>query len=181
MNLLSHTLPLHNLATFTRLTVRKCEVGGAAARALRWVTVVTLMFAPPGMTAADQQMRSGELPPGLAEAMHAYDQATFQNDIETYRGLVADEYLLVNSDASLEDKEQSILPFDQPGFRIDPHVTEQPLQIIWSDGAVLGGLLRLSWTQDGKRHTRLVRRAHVWARRDGRWRLMYTQVTRVPE
>lgn len=122
-----------------------------------------------------------ELPSELAKAMDDYDQATFRNDTAAYRNLVADEYILVNSDASMEDKEQSLLPFSQPGFRIDPYVNEQPLQIVWDDGAVLGGLLRLSWTQDGRPQTRLVRTAHVWAKRDGHWRLMYTQVTRVPE
>lgn len=124
---------------------------------------------------------TGRLPPDLAQAMHDYDQATFHNDMETYRSLVAEDYLLVNSDSSIEDKEQSIVPFSQPGFRIDPHVNEQPLQIVWNGGAVLGGRLRLSWTQDGVHHTRVVRTAHVWARRAGRWQLTYTQVTRVPE
>lgn len=124
---------------------------------------------------------AGELPPDLARAMHAYDQATYRNDVEAYRELVADDYMLVNSDSSLEDKQQSILPFREPGFRIDPHVNEQPLQIVWECGAVLGGMLRLSWTQHGEHHTRLVRTAHVWAKRNGRWRLAYTQVTRVPE
>lgn len=142
-----------------------------------------LAFAMAGMTGAEgvPPTATGEVPSDLAKAMHDYDQATFHNDIETYQRLVAEDYLLVNSDSSLEDKEQSILPFSQPGFRIDPHVNEQPLQIVWRDGAVLGGLLRLSWIQDGKHQTRLVRTAHVWAKLDGHWRLMYTQVTRVPE
>lgn len=149
----------------------------------RWLAVAALGLALSPATTAEHgatTARAG-LPPDLMEAMRAYDEATFRNDVETYRELVADQYLLVNSDASLEDKEQSIVPFEQAGFRIDPHVTEEPLQIVWRDGAVLGGLLRLSWTQDGTHHTRLVRRAHVWARQDGGWRLVYTQVTRVPE
>jgi ketosteroid isomerase-like protein len=150
-------------------------------RALLAMTAMTPVLAAAGMARAGDTPSIGKLPPDLAEAMRAYDQATYDNDVETYRKLVAEDYLLVNSDSSLEDKEQSIVPFTQPGFRIDPHVNEEPLQILWEGGAVLGGRLRLSWTQDGVHHTRLVRTAHVWARRDGHWRLTYTQVTRVPE
>ncbi|HLT91869.1 MAG TPA: nuclear transport factor 2 family protein [Woeseiaceae bacterium] len=152
-------------------------------RSLLAVTAMAPLLAAAGEESAPgaRPAGAGKLPPDLAQAMHDYDQATFSNDIETYRRVVAEDYQLVNSDSSLEDKELSIVPFAEPGFRIDPHVTEEPLQIVWDGGAVLGGRLRLSWTQGGVHHTRVVRRAHVWARRDGRWQLVYTQVTRVPE
>lgn len=162
----------------------RAEAGAAWVRRTSLaMATMALLFAMAGMAGAEgaAPTATGELPPDLAKAMRDYDQATFQNDIETYRGLVAADYILVNSDSSLENKEQSILPFSQPGFRIDPHVNEQPLQIVWRDGAVLGGRLRLRWIQDGKHQTRLVQTAHVWAKLDGHWRLMYTQVTRVPE
>lgn len=149
-------------------------------RALLTMTVMAPTLAAAAVDVAEAAP-TGELPADLAKAAHDYDQATFRSDIAAYRELVAEEYILVNSDASKEDKEQSIIPFNQPTFKIDPYVNEEPLQIVWDDGAVLGGRLRLSWTQDGKRHTRLVRTAHVWARRDGHWQLMYTQVTRVSE
>jgi hypothetical protein len=45
----------------------------------------------------------------------------------------------------------------------------------------MGGLVHLSWTQDGKNQTRLLRVAYVRAKRDGHWRATYTQVTRVPQ
>lgn len=152
-------------------------------RALLATTAMAPVLAVAGMAHAGDVSSpgTGTLPPDLAEAMRAYDRATYDNDIETYRELVAEDYMLVNSDSSLENKEQSVVPFTQPGFRIYPHVNEEPLRIVWDGGAVLGGRLRLSWTQDGMHHTRVVRTAHVWARRDGRWRLTYTQVTRVPE
>ena len=68
-----------------------------------------------------------------------------------------------------------------PGFRIDPYVTTQPVERVWNDGAVLGGVVDLSWTQDGKHQQRRIRIAHVWAKRRGEWQMTYTQVTRVPQ
>jgi ketosteroid isomerase-like protein len=122
-----------------------------------------------------------ELPPDLAQAVKEFDQAQVHNDVRTLERLVADDYVLVNSNASVEDKRQYLADFNLPGFKIDPYVVEQPVQKVWGDAAVLGGLVHLSWTQDGQHQTRRLRLASVWAKRDGRWRATYTQVTRVPE
>jgi hypothetical protein len=97
------------------------------------------------------------------------------------RGLVTDDYVLVNSNASVENKAQFLADFLLPGFRIEPYVVEEPIQKVWDGGAVLGGLVHLKWTQDGKHQTRTLRVSYVWAKRDGRWQVTYTQVTRVSE
>jgi ketosteroid isomerase-like protein len=109
-----------------------------------------------------------------------YDQAQFRNDVETLERLVTDDYVLVNSDASVENKQQFLADFHLPGFKIDPYVLEQPVNKVWRDGAVIGGLVHLSWTQDGKHQTRTLRVAYVWMKRDGLWRATYAQVTRAP-
>jgi len=120
------------------------------------------------------------LPPDLAKAVKEFQEAEIHNDIATLERLVADDYVLVNSDSSVENKEQSLAPFRSSAFKIEPYVVQQPVEIVWNDGAVVGGLVNLSWTRDGKHETRLIRRAYIWARRKGRWQTTYTQVTRVP-
>ena len=124
---------------------------------------------------------AAELPSDLAEAVREFDQAQVHNDVPTLERLVADDYMLVNSNATVEDKRQFLADFNLPGFKIDPYVVEQRVEKVWGEAAVLGGLVRLSWTQDGQHQTRLLRLAYVWAKRDGRWRATYTQVTRVPQ
>jgi ketosteroid isomerase-like protein len=122
-----------------------------------------------------------ELPPDLAKAVQAYDQAQIHNDISTLERLVADDYVLVNSNATVENKQQFLADFSLPGFKIDPYVVEQPVEKIWGNAAVIGGLVHLSWTQGGEHQTRLLRVAYVWAKRNGHWQATYTQVTRVPQ
>jgi ketosteroid isomerase-like protein len=124
---------------------------------------------------------AAELPPDLAKAVRDYDQAQFHNDIATLEHLVADDYMLVNSNATVENKQQFLADFNLPGFRIDPYVLEQPVAKVWGDAAVVGGLVHLSWTQDGKHQTRLLRVAYVWAKRSDHWQATYAQVTRVPQ
>lgn len=123
--------------------------------------------------------RTVELPPDLAKAIKEYEQATFRNDIVVLGDLVTEDYLLVNSDSTLQDKQSYLADFTVPGFRLDPYVMEEPVLKIWGDTALTAGRLQLAWTQNGKRQNRLVRIAHIWAKVDGHWRLTYSQLTRV--
>ena len=117
----------------------------------------------------------------LAQAVEAYNRATVTNDVAALARLVTDDYMLVNSDTTVQGKQSYLDDFSIPGFRVDPYVMEQPFEKMWRDTALTGGLFQLSWTQDGERHSRRLRVAHVWTRQDGRWRIAYTQLTRVPE
>ena len=130
-------------------------------------------------TAVPSQTGTVEPPLDLAKAIMEYEQATFRNDIVALGDLVADNYMLVNSDSTLQDKQSYLADFTVPGFKLDPYVMEETVLKFWGNIALTTGRLHLAWTQDGRRQNRLVRIAHVWAKDDGRWRLTYTQLTRV--
>src|SRR5215475_3208565 len=70
--------------------------------------------------AAASDSKGGGLPADLAKALSNYDQATLHNDVGTLSSLVADDYVLVNSDSTLQDKGSYLSDFARPGFRIDP-------------------------------------------------------------
>jgi hypothetical protein len=89
--------------------------------------------------------------------------------------------VLVNSDSSLQDKKSYLEDFKVPGFKLDPYELQQQVHKVWDGAALLAGVVRLSWTLKGEHEARLLRIAHVWARHEGRWRLAYTQLTRIPE
>lgn len=134
-----------------------------------------------GITGAAQPAPAAtlDLLPDLAKAIKEHEQATLRNDIVVLGDLVAEDYMLVNSDSTLQDKQSYLADFSIPGFRLDPYLMEEPVLKIWGNTALTAGRLHLSWTQDGRRQNRLVRIAHVWAKDDGHWRLTYTQLTRV--
>ena len=117
----------------------------------------------------------------LDAAVRAYDEATVRNDVATLAQLVADDYMLVNSDSSLQDKQSYLEDFKVPGFKLDPYVLEQSARRAWGDAALVAGVVNLSWTLEGQRHARRLRIAHVWRKQERRWRLAYTQLTRVPQ
>lgn len=134
----------------------------------------------PVIRAGSSAANTTAVPPGLAQAVKEYDQATIANDTDALGALVADDYVLVNSDATVQDKQSYLADFKAPGFKIDPYVMAQPLLKVWGNTALTGGLLRLSWSQNGRRQIRPLRIVHIWAKHQGHWRITYTQLTRVP-
>lgn len=152
-----------------------------AGLAMRYGHGVVLKIAVMLLAASAASASAAPLPPELEKAVSAYHRSTIGGDIPALSRLFADDYVLVNSDASVENKQQALADFRMPGFKIDPYAMEQPVEIVWADAALIGGVVNLSWTQDGKHQTRLIRIVHVWAKRDGGWRMVYTQVTRVPQ
>ncbi|MEO8358774.1 MAG: nuclear transport factor 2 family protein [Vicinamibacteria bacterium] len=113
--------------------------------------------------------------------MNDFDQAQVHKDLAALTRLIADDYVLVNSDASVQRKPEVLADHRLPGFKIDPFVMKEPVIAVLDGAAVVSGLIDLSWTQDGKREKRLIRLANTWARRHGGWQVIYTQVTRVPQ
>src|SRR5690348_10761605 len=67
-------------------------------------------------------IRTAEVPSDLAKTIKEYDQATFSKDIAMLGNIVADDYLLVNSDSTVQDKHSYLTDFTVPGFKLDPYV-----------------------------------------------------------
>ena len=139
------------------------------------------MIASVGLFFLSAASAPAALPPDLARAVESYEAAQLRNDVAALSSLVADDFVLVNSDSSVQDKPSFLADFRVPGFHLDSYVVEAPFRKVWSDAALVGGLLRLGWTQDGRRQARVLRIAYVWRKRDGRWQASYAQLTRVPE
>ncbi|MBO9696438.1 MAG: nuclear transport factor 2 family protein [Sphingopyxis sp.] len=129
--------------------------------------------------AIDRRAAGTTLPADLAHALDAHSHATVAKDIAALGDLVTDDYLLVNSDATTQGKRSYLADFEKPDFRIEPFAIEQPTYRVDGDTALTGGLMTLRWTQDGQQQSRRLRIAHVWIRQGGRWRIAYTQLTRI--
>jgi len=133
------------------------------------------------VAAALQAAAPAALPTDLARSLEQYNRATVQNDVATLSTLMADDYLLVNSDASVQDKASCLADFRAPGFKIDPYVVEQPVYKVHGNTALTAWAMRLGWTQSGQRQSRRLRIAHYWVKRGGRWQIEFTQLTRMPD
>lgn len=121
------------------------------------------------------------MPQDLARAVAIYDAATVSNDVARLNGIVRDDYILVNSDMSVQGKASYLADFKVPGFKINRYQLSDPILIVRADSALTGGYFHLSWTQGGRSIDRKLRIVHFWVKDRGQWRLAYTQLTRKPE
>jgi ketosteroid isomerase-like protein len=136
------------------------------------LTAVALLAAPTAVLAAP-------LPADLAAAAHAYDEAQVKGDRAALERLVADDYVLVNGAGAVQSKAQLIADYVAPGFKLDPFTIEAPVEKVLGDTALLGGRVNMTGTDGGQRFALVVRFVDTWAKRDGQWRVVYSQVTRV--
>ena len=125
--------------------------------------------------------KTAPLPADLARAWDSYNQATMHKDTTTLSALVTDDYMLVNSDTSIQDKKSYLSDFAVAGFTLDPYTVERQVYRVQGTAALTGGVFHLGWTLDGKHQERTLRIAHFWVKRGGHWRIAYTQLTRIPD
>lgn len=121
------------------------------------------------------------MPEALAAASAAYEEAQIAGDAATLERLIAEDYVLVGSDGAREDKADLITFWTAAGFEPHPVTVVDPIERIFTDGAALGGTVTLAGTQNGEPFSVTIRYIDVWALRDGEWRVVYGQSTRVPD
>ena len=123
---------------------------------------------------------AANLPADLAKAVKDYDEAQIHGDKAQLQRLVADDYTLVNSSGRIQTKAELIADYTAPGYKIEPFEILEPVEKVWSDGAVMGGVVDLRGTDGGKPFAVKLRFADIWAKRNGKWQVIYTHVSRPP-
>ncbi len=116
-------------------------------------------------------------PPGLDKARLAYDLAQSTGNRAALQSLLADDYLILSSTGKLHDRQWLIESFCAPGVQNEPFTVVQPFTRILSPAsAILGGWAELTGTDHGKPFSQKLRFADTWARRNGRWQVIFTSV-----
>ncbi|MGA0605551.1 nuclear transport factor 2 family protein [Phenylobacterium sp. VNQ135] len=120
------------------------------------------------------------LPADLAKAAHDYDRAQVTSDRAELERLIADDYVLHNSQGQAQDKASFIADQVAPGYRLEPFKIEQPVEKVMGDTAILGGVARAKGLAGGQPFDVKLRFIDVWRKRDGAWKVVFSQATRVP-
>jgi ketosteroid isomerase-like protein len=145
--------------------------------ALHNLFAATVLCASFAARASDADPHAG-LPADLRQAVADFDRAQLHSDAAELQRLLADDYVLYNSQGRVEGKADFIR--DYAGMKLQPFAVEDETIRVFGDAAVLAGVATLSGTDlasDEAFSVRL-RFADVWRRRDGRWQVAFTQATR---
>ena len=143
-----------------------------------WRSLV-LLWVTAGLVFAGDAAK--KIPADLAARVHAYDEAQIKGDKVALEDLLADDYVLVNSRGQRQSKADLIRDYTKPGFRLEPFTIDEPVELAWSDGAVMGGVATLRGVDDGQAFEVRLRFSDIWAKRQGRWRVIYTHASRDPK
>jgi len=119
------------------------------------------------------------VPVDLAVAAAEFDLAQVKGDGEALKRLLADDYLLLNSQDKREDKAQFIADYTAKGFTMEPFAIDDQVILLWPDGALLGGAVTMKGMSDGKPYSVRIRFSDIWAKRRGKWQVIYTHANRV--
>lgn len=142
---------------------------------VRFAAPLVLVLLSGAASAAPAAM---SIPKDLAARVHAYDEAQVKGDKAALEDLLADDYVLISSSGARQAKTDLIHDYTKPGFKLEPFVVEDPVELVWSDGAVMGGVAQIRGVDDGKAYDVRLRFSDIWAKRDGKWRVIYTHASR---
>jgi hypothetical protein len=120
---------------------------------------------------------AADIPADLKKAVHDYDEAQIHGNGAELARLLADDYTLINSRGLVQTKKDLIDEYTAPGYKNEPFVVREPIEKVWNDGAVMAGVATLKGVDGGKPFSVTLRFADIWAKRNGKWQVIYTHVS----
>jgi hypothetical protein len=120
------------------------------------------------------------LPPDLLGASKEYDKAQLTNDGAALERLLGDDLLLISGSGKVQNKAEFIRDSTAPGFKLEPFTILEPVHKVMGSTAILGGVVMLKGADGGKPFSQRMRFSDFWQKRNGRWQVVYVQVTRLP-
>lgn len=117
------------------------------------------------------------LPQDLAAAATAYDVAQYKTDRQGLELWLADDYVIVGLDGKSQTKAQTITGSLDPEHKTAYVAISKQVYRFWQDGAALGGIVDAKGTDHGKPFTLHAQFVDVWAKRNGRWQVVFTQIS----
>jgi ketosteroid isomerase-like protein len=120
------------------------------------------------------------LPADLLKASQEFDAAQIKGDRAVLQRILGDELFLIAGSGKIESKADFIRDFTAPGFKLDPFTILEPVHKVMGDTAILGGVVDFKGTDGGKPFSVRLRFSDIWQKREGRWQVVYIQVTYLP-
>jgi ketosteroid isomerase-like protein len=118
--------------------------------------------------------------PAVKVAAAEFDQAQLRGDRAAIERFLASDFVFVRGAGVVADRNAFIAAFTDPKQHLEPFVIEHPVAIRLADTAVIiGGEATLKGTDNGEPFSEHIRYSDVFQLRDGRWQVVYTQVTMV--
>jgi ketosteroid isomerase-like protein len=147
----------------------------------KWIiAAMVLLLALATVTAwARQRTRSDEGGHILA-LDNSWNRALETKDIKALDLLLADTFVSVDIDGSMETKHQFLASIKAPDYHPSQAVTEQSTVEVYGDSAVVAGVFRSKGVDKGKTYVRRERFVDTWVKINGSWKCVASVTVLIP-
>ncbi len=108
-----------------------------------------------------------------------WNEAFYARDVEFLESILADEFIATYDDGARGDKAREIELAESFNQRVLSATQDDFIVRVYDDAAVVWFTLRVVGIRRGERAELTLRYTDVWVLRDGRWRCVSSQSTRV--
>jgi uncharacterized protein (TIGR02246 family) len=128
--------------------------------------------AKPAQNSADEK--------AVTQLVHEWLDALVKNDLDALDRIIADDYVITNSDGSVLGKQQELEPF-KAGLKFESATVEDLKVRVYGDTAVVTGAGTFKGNFKGRAFAVQERFTDVWVKRDGRWQAVASQESSLPK
>jgi ketosteroid isomerase-like protein len=128
-------------------------------------------------TAADSRDRDVA---ELTRISDAWDKAIIRKDQKAIADNMAEDFRQIDPRANLETKQSFVAGIMDPRLTIDPYTVEEFEVRLYGDTALLSGRTHMTGKYDGEVFESNYRYIDVYVRRNGTWKIVSVQITRIP-
>jgi ketosteroid isomerase-like protein len=126
-------------------------------------------------------MKISEAEEGLLKVEKEFAQAIVSNNLEGIGRLVADDWIIIDSDGGIVDQTRFFEVIKSGALTHDMMESEDLRVRVYGASAVVTGLTRTKGKFMGQEFSTQERATDVFVKRDGRWRCVLTHLTRLPK
>ena len=137
-------------------------------------------FASGCAVATPAKVATASLIAELTAQADRWDQAIVRKDRAAIEANMADDFRQIDGAGNVETKESFVADLVSPDLVIDPYRVEDFDVRAYGDVALLSGRTRMTGTYQGKRFASHYRYIDIYVRRDGAWRIVSVQISRIP-
>jgi len=144
--------------------------------------MVVLVILLPGGCASSvtQDAAAPGLVAQLSAQADAWDKAIVVKDRAGIEKNMAEDFRQIDGAGNVESKTSFVDGLLSPDLQIDPYVVESFDVRVYGDVALLSGRTRMSGRHQGTLFSSHYRYIDVYVRRQGQWKIVSVQISRIP-
>jgi ketosteroid isomerase-like protein len=116
----------------------------------------------------------------LSAQADAWDKAIVRKDRAAIEQNMSEDFRQIDGAGNVEAKASFVDGLTSPDLQIDPYVVEDFDVRVYGDVALLSGRTRMTGRYQGTPFTSHYRYIDVYVRRQGQWKVVSVQISRIP-